>query len=283
MNKKLSFAERMKSYEHAEAGRRFMPMVPVIARLDGKGFSKFTADLARPFDRRLSELMIDMTIALARESSACIGYTQSDELSLVWYSDDYQRQIYHDGRIQKMVSLLAARASVWFNAALRERMPEKAGQAPVFDCRAFTVPTKVEAANVLLWRERDATRNSLSMAARAHYEHAALHGKGHRELHDLLMARGVNWNDYPAFFKRGSYVQARTVRRPFSAAELESLPPRHDARRNPELVVERRVFERLELPPLSRVRNRVELIFDAAAPVLASDERDDAAAQLETP
>ncbi|MCA9717559.1 MAG: hypothetical protein H6713_26975 [Myxococcales bacterium] len=275
MSKKLTFADRMKGYEHAEAGRRLMPLTPVIARLDGKGFSRFTASLERPFDRRLSELMIDMTIALVTETGARVGYTQSDELSLLWYSEDYQRQIYHDGRIQKMVSLLAARASVWFNAALPERIPEKAGRAPVFDCRVFPVPNKVEAANVLLWRERDATRNSLSMAARARYSHAQLHGKGHREMHDMLMAKGVNWNDYPAFFKRGTYVQACTVSRPFSADELESLPPKHAAHQNPELVVERRVIDRLELPPIGRVRNRVDVLFDGASPILEADARDE--------
>ena len=48
------FGDRMKVYEMAEAGRRLMPLLPAVARLDGKGFSGFTRGLARPFDERLS-------------------------------------------------------------------------------------------------------------------------------------------------------------------------------------------------------------------------------------
>ncbi len=256
----------MKGYERAEAGRRFMPLLPVVARLDGKGFSRFTRALERPFDRRLSQLMIDMTIELVECTNACIGYTQSDEITLIWYSDEPKRQIYFDGRIHKLLSVLAATASVYFNAELPHRIPEKAGTRPVFDCRAFTVPTTAEATNVLLWRESDATRNSLSMAARAHYSHKQLDSQGHRQLHDLLMAKGINWNDYPAFFKRGTYVQSKTVLRPFSAEEIESLPPRHAARANPELQVERRVVAPVEMPPFSQVINRVEVVFAGACP-----------------
>jgi tRNA(His) 5'-end guanylyltransferase len=84
------FGDRMKDYKYQEAGRRFLPLLPVCARLDGKGFSKFTKGLQRPYDTRLVEFMCQTTAYLVQEAQACIGYTQSDETSLAWYSDEYK-------------------------------------------------------------------------------------------------------------------------------------------------------------------------------------------------
>lgn len=64
---------------------------------------------------------------------------------------------------------------------------------------------------------------------------------------------GVNWNDDPAFFKRGTYVQRRVVERSFSAKEIDRLPPRHEARKNPELLIKRSVVEAVELPRITQV------------------------------
>ncbi|KKL92895.1 hypothetical protein LCGC14_1880070, partial [marine sediment metagenome] len=105
-----NFGDRMKMYEKAESGRRFMPLLPVYARLDGRSFSRFTKGFNRPYDKRMSEAMIDTTKYLVEETNALIGYSQSDEISLVWYSDSIDSQIFFDGKIQKMVSVLAALA-----------------------------------------------------------------------------------------------------------------------------------------------------------------------------
>lgn len=83
----------------------------------------------------------------------------------------------------------------------------------------------------------------------------------------MLFQRGVNFNDYPASFKRGTYVQRRTEYARFSAEELDRLPPKHEARRNPDLVVERRVVRALEMPIITKVLNREAVMFDGAEPV----------------
>jgi hypothetical protein len=105
------------------------------------------------------------------------------------------------------------------------------------------------------------------MAARALYAHDELHGRSAAELHDLLFARGVNWNDYPAFFKRGAYVCRTALRTRFTAAEIDALPPLHEARRNPDLLVELAGIAAVEMPPLARVINREAVVFDGAHPV----------------
>jgi tRNA(His) 5'-end guanylyltransferase len=263
----------MKAYEQQEAGRRFLPLLPVCARLDGKGFSKFTKELQRPYDSRLVELMCCTTAYLVQETQACIGYTQSDEISLVWYSDEYKSQIFFDRRVQKMVSVLASMTTAFFNAHLPEHLPEKTGVLALFDCRVWQVPTLEEATNTLLWREFDATKNSISMAARHYYPHKALHKKTGDEMQEMLWQKGVNWNDYPSFFKRGTFVQKRKVVRAFTPEEIVRLPTKHDARKNPALTIERSEVQRLNMPPFARVKNRIEVIFDGATPKL-DDEMD---------
>jgi tRNA(His) guanylyltransferase len=276
MSDKTALGDRMKLYERTEAGRRFLPLLPICARIDGKRFSRFTHGLERPYDARLSTLMVDVTRFLVEETQARVGYTQSDEISLLFHSDSLGTQLFLDGRVQKMTSILASMATARFNAALPERVPEKAGQMALFDCRVWAMPTRAEAVNAFLWREQDATKNSISMAARCYYSHDALHGKNGAEMQEMLFQKGVNWNDYPGFFKRGSYVQRRVVRRPFAAEELAVLPPQHEARRNPDLVIERTEVRVVELPPLARIRNRVDVLFDGAEPETADASDADA-------
>src|SRR5581483_6760715 len=118
MKPALGLDERMKYYEDLEAGRRLLPQVPACARIDGRNFHTFTRGLARPYDERLCRLMAETCRFLVQETNANIGYTQSDEISLVWYSEDPKSQIYFDGRTHKMVSHLAAGASVHFASRL---------------------------------------------------------------------------------------------------------------------------------------------------------------------
>jgi hypothetical protein len=47
-----------------------------------------------------------------------------------------------------------------------------------------------------------------------------------------------------------------------------STASKHEARRDPSLQFERSLLEVLELPPISRVQNRVEVLFDGAEPVV---------------
>lgn len=263
---KDELGDRMKVYEGVEATRRFLDQLPICARIDGKRFSKFTRDLARPYDERLSRLMVATTRHLVEETTALAGYTQSDEISLLWYQSDPKAQVFLDRRIQKLTSILASLTTAFFNANLPTYLPEKAVGQALFDCRVWSVPTREEAANTFLWREWDASKNAVSMATRAYYPHAAMHNKSSPEMQEMLFQKGVNWNDYPAFFKRGTFVLRRNISRRFSAEELESLPPRHAARSNPDLVVHRSEVRPVEMPPFGRVTNRVGVLFDGEDP-----------------
>jgi tRNA(His) 5'-end guanylyltransferase len=99
------------------------------------------------------------------------------------------------------------------------------------------------------------------MAASEYYSHNFLMGKNGSEKQELLFQKGVNWNDYPSFFKRGTYVQRKRVLTPFSFEELSKLPLKHNARKNPNMVIERWVVDEVKLPPLSGIENRVDVII----------------------
>lgn len=261
-----SFGDRMKQYEGIECARRFIPLLPVCARLDGKGFHNYTKNFKRPYDPDFSELMIDTTKYLVEETNAKIGYTQSDEISLVFYSDDYNSQIFFDGKIQKMISVLCSMATSYFN---ENRNMIGCNLKPAnFDCRVWQMPNLVEAANVFLWREQDATKNSISMAAHEFFSNKELHGKNGSEKQDMLFKqKGINWNNYPAFFKRGTFIQRYTTLRSFTTNEIEKLPAKHEARKNPNLKISRTEIRKLDMPPFNTVANRVEVIFNGKTPI----------------
>lgn len=270
---KDDLGDRMKMLEGVEAGRRFLPLLPICVRLDGKGFHNFTKGMNRPFDATMSDMMVDTTVFLVEETNACVGYTQSDEISLILYSDTMKSQTYFDGRIQKLVSVLAATATAKFMSLVADRMPAKFGELPRFDCRAWMVPNKEEAVNTILWREFDATKNSISMLAQSKFSHKELDGKNGQEKQEMLYAKfGINWNDVEARFKRGVYVQRKTSVRSFTAEELSELPPKHAARKNPDLKIERSDVIVVDMPPLAKVTNRVEVIFDGKEPETLKEE-----------
>lgn len=261
--------DRMKLYEGREAQRRALPGLPVIVRIDGKGFSKWTKGLKYPFDERLEQCRQHTMRRLITETGALMGYHQSDEMSLVLYSGTSKSQIYADGRYQKIVSHTASMAANAWRKAVKLYIPEKDGLDADFDSRAWEVPSLEEAANALMWREWDASKNSVSMAARSVYSHKEINGKNGSEMQDMLMEKGINWSQYEAWAKRGTFMGRRSYDRVLSPEELEALPPKHNARLNPGMVVTRSEIQVLDLPQMAKIKNRVEVLL-GALPVVES-------------
>jgi tRNA(His) guanylyltransferase len=269
---KDDLGDRVKSYEERETSRRFLPMLPVCARIDGRSFSAFTRDMERPYDENMSQVMRRTTATLVEETHARIGYTQSDEISLCWLSEASNQGIFFNHKITKMTSVLAGLATAAFSDALL-RGPlapmiypsADTPRLPHFDCRVFQVPSKTEAANVFLWRERDATKNAVSMAARYYYSHKELNGKTCPEMQEMLFAKGVNFNDYPPFFKRGTFVRRVPVERQLTPTEYLRIPAKH--RPHPTTPVIRTETRYLSMPSFGKVLNRVGVIFDSEEPI----------------
>jgi tRNA(His) guanylyltransferase len=199
MSKKSELADqlgqRMKGYETRETGRSFLPYIPVMARLDGRGFSKFTKHAHRPFDDSISNAMDAVTKALVEQTNALIAYTQSDEISLVWQTTQPDEEIFFSAKVQKLCSVMAGLASSTFMKALLDDedwcalQPNWIYATPHFDARVFQLPNEVEAANAFLWREADARKNAISMVAHAHFSAKQVHGKSGQQKIAMLKDR----------------------------------------------------------------------------------------------
>ena len=215
----MSLGDRMKAYE-GSYDVNIIGRVPVIIRLDGKGFSKWTKRLGaeKPFDEQLSNIMSKAMQKAASNIEGCMfGYTQSDEITLVLRNDQSLESMpWFGNRLQKMCSVAASIVTATFNREMlllpdwigAERIPPIA----YFDARVFAVPNIQEAINCLIWRQNDAVKNSVSCAC--HYEvgkavgrktaRKKMHGINQKQQQELLFQEtGINWNDYPTKFKRG--------------------------------------------------------------------------------
>jgi tRNA(His) guanylyltransferase len=216
---KDSLGDRMKTFE--DSYRQHLPIrMPVIIRVDGAHFHSYTAKCKKPVDMGLVDCMNETAIALCETVQGCqLAYVQSDEISLlVTNYQDINTQSWFDNNLQKMVSVSASTASVAFTlnsyqiwGVVGVRIPEPIIKPAYFDSRAFVLP-KEEVCNYFIWRQQDATRNSVQMLARSLYSHKQLENKNNSELQEMIFQKGINWNDCPVFQKRGRcIVKTKTI------------------------------------------------------------------------
>lgn len=264
-----SLGNRMKEFEDTS---KLTKQLPIYCRLDGICFHSFCEDLRKPYDERLSNLMIQVTKYLLQEFNANCGYTQSDEISLGWNLDE-QTEMMCGGKIQKLLTHLSSKASVRFNRLLPSYIPEKADVEACFDARLHIMPNLSEAANAFLWRELDAAKNSISMAASNYFEHNELMNKTGSEKQEMLFSKhGINWNDYPNVFKRGRFIIKKRVLVKYTTEDLESLPEKHNARKNPDLMIEKTQYlEYPDLPRFNTVQNREGFLFLGEEPQIIKE------------
>lgn len=250
-----------------------IPTLPVIIRLDGNNFHNWTKGLKKPFDKNLTDLMIETTKFLVNETNAIIGYTQSDEITLILYTSDKKSALYNDGKKQKIISKLTANCVNYFNEKRKELLPDH-NKIAVFDCRIYQVPTLHDACIQLLWRELDATRNSIQCLAQSNFSHKSLQNLNCSLLQDkLLKEKNINWNELEDRYKRGVYVRKVHYTNDInaqnlSAEEISKLPLKHNILTSKCCIYTRTSVEILNLPIFNKIQNKVEVIFNSATPIL---------------
>lgn len=180
----------------------------IIARLDGRGFTRLTKEVCRfeaPFDEKFRDMMISTVKSLMSDAGMKIvyGYTESDEISLLFSSDADA----FGRKVRKLNSVLAGMASAEFSLLL--------GRPGVFDCRIIPLPNKDLIVDYFRWRMEDAHRNSLNSwcywtlrkeGVSATEASRQLEGKSIAFKNELLFQRGINYNDLPSWQKRGVAV-----------------------------------------------------------------------------
>ena len=161
------------------------------------------------------------------------------------------------------MSLLAARATAAFNEAMWQMHPAHARRAgtALFDARIFAVPGRGEAAQAIDERSWDCRRNAVRSIGHVRYGHKALLGIGTRKLIELLDNDGDPVAAWPGRHIGGIAIAKRRVKRRFEANELEKLPPKHAARQDPEVMIERTETIRIENPVYRETAKAVNMIF----------------------
>lgn len=179
-----------------------------------------------------------------------LAYVQSDEISLVLSDfDTLTTSAWYDNNLQKQASVSASMATAIFNHLRMQRyfiaddgistgndwdvrsnfergwdisnskisvldilnyLPDPKKVMACFDSRVFQIPFVDEVINYLIWRQQDATRNSISSVAQSLYSHRELEGKSSNEKQEMCFQKGVNWNDFTPREKRGGLVIKKT-------------------------------------------------------------------------
>lgn len=258
-----SIETRMREYEHVT--RSHLPRrIPAIIRVDGKAFSSFTKGLEKPFDNFFRNVMQLTMQYMCENIQGCVfGYTQSDEISLLL--TDYETiatDAWFDYNIQKMCSVSASMATLAFNRFWVEKfqmriddLDEEAWSAgtsymvdiiqpkmftAMFDARVFSIP-KDEVCNYFIWRQQDATRNSIATVGQTYFSQKELDGRSQNEIQEMLWQQhGINWNAYPIAYRRGACC-SKVLRK----ASMEN--PRNPGK---EIVVTRRKWVIDRKPPI---------------------------------
>lgn len=267
MNDELG--DRMKAYERVETSRKYTPNEPIVVRLDGRAFSTFTRGMDKPFDRKMTQVMQDVTAHLVEKTHAVIGYTQSDEITLLFrgYSNGVIQPVgatqpIFGGKLFKLHSVFASMATSKFVLAAMEHWPDKVKRiVPNFDCRVFSVPNEVEAVNALIWRENDASRNAVQSIAQAHFSHRECQFKKTDELEGMLLEADVRVSDYPVANRYGTYFARRRFRHVLTQEDIDEASENAKNHLHVGQLIERSRVVDLELSPLVRRQDRVELIF----------------------
>lgn len=195
---------RMRVFETAH-DLRVLPEIYMVARLDGRSFTRITKEVCG-FDVPYDERFRDHMVATATELMQCgfnviYGYTQSDEISLLFHRDERS----FGRKLRKLTSILAGTAS----AAVSLRL----GVLACFDCRISQLPTEELVADYFRWRSEDAHRNALNSHCYWALRRAGLsareathrlHGATVADKNELLLKEhGINFNDLPAWHRRG--------------------------------------------------------------------------------
>jgi tRNA(His) 5'-end guanylyltransferase len=226
---KDELGDRMKDFYEDRTRYRLARRTNTIIRIDGKAFHTYTKGLERPFDLGLMEDMNKTTEYLCQNiQGAKFGYVQSDEISiLITDYDDISTHAWFDGNLQKMSSIAASLATAKFNQLRMTRFARNSEIEPkfrdesyiaeseienfklaMFDARVFQIPYQEEVFNYFIWRQQDATRNSISSVAQTYFSSKELKGKKTNDMQDMLMLqKEINWNDFSPREKRGALIR----------------------------------------------------------------------------
>lgn len=193
----MNLDDRMKMYEktyQTDIPRR----MPVVMRLDGRHFHTLTRGCEKPFDIKLWQAITGAALELIADAPVRMAYQQSDEISILLVDyNKFDSEQWFGGNIQKMTSLSAATVSVAFSRIY--------GTPGYFDSRVLAIPER-DIDNYFVWRQQDAMRNAVAMAARTVFSQKQLHEKHVDEQKAMMVEKGLKFDDFDANFRFGTVL-----------------------------------------------------------------------------
>ena len=272
--KNTSLAERMKSYE-AVNDYSLIPRIPVYVRLDGRAFHTFCRTLKKPFDDDFFKTMKRVTAYLHDETNALLSYCQSDEISLVFEMPEKMPFGTRLFKVQSVIAGMCSAAFVTFGLdGTREEFKCRVKKLiPHFDCRVCQMSLD-ETANMLLWREQDSIKNSITLLALSHFSNKEIHKKNSAEKIKMLKElKNVNYYEVlPEELRNGAYFRRELYDKVLANEELAKIPAKQFAymkkNNDGKFYVSRSHVVQFSIGmPLAEVVNRVEVLYRNEMPV----------------
>lgn len=274
-----SLGKRMKRYEAVSNSATLIPDLPLYARIDGRHFSRLTKGLGYPFLScektgncwfGFAYLMQHVANELEKEFKCTVVETHSDEISLGWKNI---KTAPFEGRYFKLVSNLASFATSVFVSTAWELYASKNSakddspywkiiqRKPSFDCRVYQVPDLMELTNCFVWRQNDCIRGAINQFAQRFFTHKQLEGKSQDERLQMCLDAGYDFNTESEEIRYGYFIINRSV----FADMPEEFKKYHPENKTGKILRSKQIP--MQVQDLGRMRNKMEYLFESAAPV----------------
>ncbi|KAI2481170.1 tRNA guanylyltransferase [Pyrenophora tritici-repentis] len=190
----------------------------IVVRIDGRGFSKFTAkyEFVKPNDKNGLDVMNAAAKAVMKElPDLVMAFGNSDEFSFVFHKDC----ALFDRRASKLTTTIVSTFTAYYVYSWSLYFPDKPLTPPLpsFDGRAVLYPSDDNLRDYLSWRQVDCHINNLynttfwalvqkgGMGAREAEQR--LKGTVSSEKNEILFKEfGINYNNEPDCFKKGTVL-----------------------------------------------------------------------------
>jgi len=204
----MSLQEKQKHYEEIY-DYQITPGLPIVVRANGNNFQRLTRNIIKPYLPELGEILINTMFHSVMElEGAVFAYQYNDEISFLIHSEDA-----YNNKIQRILSVVSGQLALNFmkNLLASDDPPDLIGEA-LFSCIVFPVPSREEAVNYFLLKQRECRAIAINSAAEA--ELIKIHGrkqadgilykKKTSERLEILRECGIDFEaSYPSEFHAG--------------------------------------------------------------------------------